>query len=825
MAFSQVKFTELPNGVALNGAEIFAVVQSGVSVQTTTQAIAEFVGDLSFNYGAGIAYDAGTNTISADINTTNLQFTVDQINTIQDIDLTASPTFTGLTLSGLTNSSLTGTDGSNNIISGDLSGDLTTSAFVATLATVNGDVGTWGDQLNVPQFVVNEKGLITSVTNIPIDIPEEVTAFGEAFFQDNLLETVISLPNVPVKINAVYNTGELLDFTQAAGTLTYIGDTNNTFSVNLSLTTAINLDEANISVSIFLNGVAVPKSTQSTFTGSTTPGLQSTSVNALINLSTNDTIEVFVTNLSGTENILVQDLNINVSTVGGKAGNLDQVVIAWDGSTAPVSVFAGTDIDITGGTISYVGTSGDNVVTSWDGSTSPVGVTAGADIDITGGVISYTGGGGSGGLSGNFELGVATVPQDTYSDASFISIIDQIDGTQTVAANSLSVGESVQVKCTFELIPTIPTAPSVAGAFQFVFGSTVITLPNNIILTNSATRSGFLEFTVTRINLTEVNIDVTGWFNQTSPVDMSAIVPSQDLLGQTVWPYDPNIAALIDVRWQYTGGSFPTNFLDFIGQNIRITQFTSRQAAGGNQVVDSWNGSTAPVDVVAGTNMDITSGVISTTADENVVTAWNGSSSPVAVTAGTGINIAGGVITNTVAASGNPAFFKTLIPNDNYDGTFKSMWATSLGSATIDPFTFLLGETIVIDIVGEVNAIFTNPNVTVGSFMQLTFGPAFTQISNDLDPTLEQSGITPWSMRIKITRANDSPDLLIASGVGTYFEDNALNPRPVFFNFPGGLISYDESLPHTINLEYRNGNSAGNTYDFIAKNLYMTKYS
>lgn len=60
------------------------------------------------NYVAGNGIDIASTTISADINTTNLQFTAGEINTIQDIDTTATPAFTGMTLDagGLVNTNL-----------------------------------------------------------------------------------------------------------------------------------------------------------------------------------------------------------------------------------------------------------------------------------------------------------------------------------------------------------------------------------------------------------------------------------------------------------------------------------------------------------------------------------------------------------------------------------------------------------------------------------------------------------------------------------------------------------------------------------------------
>jgi len=99
---ANIKFTQLPAGADLVGPEIFAMVQGGVSVSTTADDIANFVADIGVNYGDGIAYDSVTNTVSADINANNLQFTANQINTIQDIDLTASPTFETMTLTSTT---------------------------------------------------------------------------------------------------------------------------------------------------------------------------------------------------------------------------------------------------------------------------------------------------------------------------------------------------------------------------------------------------------------------------------------------------------------------------------------------------------------------------------------------------------------------------------------------------------------------------------------------------------------------------------------------------------------------------------------------------
>jgi len=531
------KFSQLPVGAPLTGAEIIADSQGGASVQHTIQDIAEFVGDVSFNYGNGIAYDAGTNTVSADINVTNLQFTANQINTIQDIDLTASPTFETMTLTSTT--------------AGFLMPRMTTVQFDAIPTPENGLVA-WSQSSN--RFRVN-KGFpgVPNYDELAYfnDIPQDTTAFGEVYFQGNSVETVISALGVPAKVDGVYNPGDLLSFTNGSGLLTYTGLETKEFAINLSLTTTLNLSTANISVIVFINGAALAKTEQGTFTGSTTPGFQSTSVNALVELNTGDIVEVFVKNNTSTDNITVKDLNLNVSTVGGAIGNLsDQVVIAWDNSTNPVSVSGGTDIDITGGVISYIGTSSDNVVVSWDSSTLPVDVTAGTDIDITNGVISYTGGGAVTGPNGNFqlwEMTSPTLPAD-YTLGSWLSVTNTAQGDKFINPNQLEIGEQAIMEFTFELVPVnISTVTQISGQFRWTFGPYFYELADMIIGNPITTRSGTLKYTVTRINQNEVSIDVNGYYVNSSG-EFVALLGNPGLVPNT-FSYNANNTYLMEIEY------------------------------------------------------------------------------------------------------------------------------------------------------------------------------------------------------------------------------------------------------------------------------------
>jgi len=78
-------------------------------------------------------------------------------------------TITGtLTLPSLTASTLIGTDGSKGVATGNLTGDITTSGFTATLSNTGVISGTYGSSTAVPQITVDSKGRITTITTTTI---------------------------------------------------------------------------------------------------------------------------------------------------------------------------------------------------------------------------------------------------------------------------------------------------------------------------------------------------------------------------------------------------------------------------------------------------------------------------------------------------------------------------------------------------------------------------------------------------------------------------------------------------------------------------------
>ena len=85
------------------------------------------------------------------------------------LGVTGNTTITGtLTLPSLSSSTLIGTDGSKGVATGNLTGDINTSGFTATLTNTGVTAGTYGSSTAVPQITVDSKGRITTITTTAI---------------------------------------------------------------------------------------------------------------------------------------------------------------------------------------------------------------------------------------------------------------------------------------------------------------------------------------------------------------------------------------------------------------------------------------------------------------------------------------------------------------------------------------------------------------------------------------------------------------------------------------------------------------------------------
>jgi hypothetical protein len=87
-------------------------------------------------------------------------------NTFTDLNIIGIATFSNVNVTGvITSTTFSGTATSTTNIP-NLSGDISSNNTVTTLATVNSNVGTFGDAGAIPRVTVNGKGLVTGLTTV-----------------------------------------------------------------------------------------------------------------------------------------------------------------------------------------------------------------------------------------------------------------------------------------------------------------------------------------------------------------------------------------------------------------------------------------------------------------------------------------------------------------------------------------------------------------------------------------------------------------------------------------------------------------------------------
>lgn len=146
----------------LTGAQFMGNLGTGIVKNTTTTGI-QSIATAGTDYEVPLTFSTGltraTNTIT--------------VNPIQNITKLSNLTTNGFvktsagdgTLSVDTSTYLTGNQTIN--LSGDVTGSGTTG-IVTTLASVNGNIGTFGSATQTPVITVNTKGLVTAVSNTTI---------------------------------------------------------------------------------------------------------------------------------------------------------------------------------------------------------------------------------------------------------------------------------------------------------------------------------------------------------------------------------------------------------------------------------------------------------------------------------------------------------------------------------------------------------------------------------------------------------------------------------------------------------------------------------
>jgi hypothetical protein len=144
------------------------------------------------------------------------------------------------------------------------------------------------------------------------------TAIGETYFLGNALPTNLPITNTYTSITGVRNVGILQNFTALGSIMTYTGTETRYFKLEVSIDWEANGSASrNYQLGFFKNAV-LNNSGQMRGKLDNTLGHypRNITTSCLIQLSTNDTIEVRVRNLDDTQGLLIQDLSFNAISVG-----------------------------------------------------------------------------------------------------------------------------------------------------------------------------------------------------------------------------------------------------------------------------------------------------------------------------------------------------------------------------------------------------------------------------------------------------------------------------------------------------------------------------
>jgi hypothetical protein len=155
--------------------------------------------------------------------------------------------------------------------------------------------------------VYDELAYLSDVTNL-----SSVAGTGEMLLINNSIYTNMPVVTTPYKVLGTYTAGLLNGFTVAPnGTLTYAGPAvNQACTITAALSITMNLATADLEFSVYQNGAPAGKATQLHSVDGTTPSFQNLTISFLTQISNGDTFELYVTNNSNTDPVLVSTLNL-----------------------------------------------------------------------------------------------------------------------------------------------------------------------------------------------------------------------------------------------------------------------------------------------------------------------------------------------------------------------------------------------------------------------------------------------------------------------------------------------------------------------------------
>lgn len=317
-------------------------------------------------------------------------------------------------------------------------------------------------------FKTSNAGSLSGATVAP--------SYGEMYFQGNATLTPIAALNTPVKVAATYSSGVLNGFSQASGTLTYIGADPIVAFVSADLTATYNGTAQNTSFYLALNGVVVAKSKQQTFIGPVTPATQTNPVKGLISLVTGDTLELWAENNDNANQMIVQDLNFSVNSINAYASGT--IILAGENY---LSLSGNT---LTANPINLAGTNVTGLL--------PLNKVADVSTTLNGMTLNGSGGVNAGAAVvasqeiriGNIVTGSIMISFNSQSLTNFFTVTKSYGGTFTNIRQALGAGICNRDPGTFPSITdgSVMTGVQAIGAFGVRFDSTVTALSTDYLL-------------------------------------------------------------------------------------------------------------------------------------------------------------------------------------------------------------------------------------------------------------------------------------------------------------------------------------------------------
>ena len=149
-----------------------------------------------------------------------------------------------------------------------------------------------------------------------VSFRDRLSCFGEVYFNGNTTNTVINAINTPVQVVGTYISGDLDCFTHSLGKATYAVGQARHFEINCTMTaraSAILMNKYNFYVAI--DDAIVSKSTDAEYLDNLDTHVRSPFLSIITELQNGSNVSIYVENTEGTQNLLVENLNLIISRV------------------------------------------------------------------------------------------------------------------------------------------------------------------------------------------------------------------------------------------------------------------------------------------------------------------------------------------------------------------------------------------------------------------------------------------------------------------------------------------------------------------------------